>query len=82
MGLDTKLRALSRSGALGSSERWLLGGSLAAMRFSALVTGVCVLVCVCVHVCHFSVSQVRHWWDCALAVFMCVFVYVFFQYHR
>jgi len=52
------------------------------VQWPCLCVCVCVLVCVCVHVCHFSVSQVRHWWDCALAVFMCVFVYVFFQYHR
>lgn len=39
MGLDVKLRSLYRSGDLGSEPRWLLGGSFAALRFSALVTG-------------------------------------------
>eukprot|EP00200_Dunaliella_tertiolecta_P003911 CAMPEP_0202347594 /NCGR_PEP_ID=MMETSP1126-20121109/5888_1 /ASSEMBLY_ACC=CAM_ASM_000457 /TAXON_ID=3047 /ORGANISM="Dunaliella tertiolecta, Strain CCMP1320" /LENGTH=598 /DNA_ID=CAMNT_0048939165 /DNA_START=210 /DNA_END=2006 /DNA_ORIENTATION=- len=39
MGLDVKLRHMYRSGALGSDERWFVGGSLAALRFSALITG-------------------------------------------
>lgn len=39
MGMDIKLRDLTKAGALDSEERWLVGGSMAALRFAALITG-------------------------------------------